>query len=340
MSGADTGSWSAVDTRTRLYYTAILNENLKLVNKFEFNNVWGDNVGGDVGADGTGILRIKNSYADFNLGSANFKVGTQGLAISRGLLFDNDFSGIVATFDAGSVKIPVAWIRVDEDEGLAQDDRDHFGVLPVIGVGEGVTVQPMFIYDKNQSQWDNYYIGVNVDAKMDAASFWGTAVYEFGEIEAGDQDISAFLVAAGASAGPVHGQVFYATGDDDPTDGDVEGFINTAGGSYYWAEILGYGMFDTGAAGSAPGNLDKITNVWAANVGFKVKPMDKLTLTGDLWYAEQAEGDALGTEIDLKASYALMDNLKLDLVAAYLLIDDDAGDEDPMEFGARISFSF
>ena len=41
-----------VDTRTRLYYTAVLNENLKFVNKFEFDAVWGGaGTYGDFGAD-------------------------------------------------------------------------------------------------------------------------------------------------------------------------------------------------------------------------------------------------------------------------------------------------
>ena len=33
---------SRTDTRTRLYYTAILNDNLKFVNRFEFDAVFGD----------------------------------------------------------------------------------------------------------------------------------------------------------------------------------------------------------------------------------------------------------------------------------------------------------
>ncbi|MFA7186525.1 MAG: hypothetical protein WC082_16610, partial [Victivallales bacterium] len=45
---------SLVDTRTRLYYTAKINDNLKFVNKLEWNTTWGDTNGGDIGSDGTG----------------------------------------------------------------------------------------------------------------------------------------------------------------------------------------------------------------------------------------------------------------------------------------------
>jgi hypothetical protein len=94
-----------VDTRTRLYYTAVLHDNLKLVNKFEIDAVWGlngaqgggtvagTNADADIGADGVGV-EVKNSYADFNLGDWNFKVGYQGMKLARGLLFDADAAGV------------------------------------------------------------------------------------------------------------------------------------------------------------------------------------------------------------------------------------------------------
>ncbi len=79
--------------------------------------------------------------------------------------------------------------------------------------------------------------------------------------------------------------------------------------------------------------------------------MDKWTLSADLWYASLAEenalgNDELGTELDLKATYAVMDNLNLDLVAAYLFAGDATAPdgltnlEDPVEIGARLSLSF
>ena len=347
FDGTDSGSFSRLDTRTRLYYTAIFNENFKFVNKFEFDAVWGGiNTGyGDVGADGVKV-EVKNSYADFKLGASQFKVGVQGINVARGFLVADDAAGVTAIFKAGDITLPFVWMRVDETEsldraGVGQDERDHFVAMPIIGVGEGVTVQPLFVYDKVEGEdWNNFYVGVNADIKTDAFKAWGTGIYEFGEVM--DEDVSAFLVAAGASAGPVHGQVFYATGDDDATDGDRDDFITPAGASYYWSEIMGLGTFDNTSPLS---DADEIENIWAANVGFKVKPMDKLTVGADLWYAALAEDNAagdsdLGFEIDAKATYSVLENLKLDLIAAYLIAGDAIGDEDPFEVGARLSLSF
>jgi len=349
MDGQDSGTYSVVDTRTRLYYTAIFNENFKFVNKFEFDATWGEPKGsgyGDIGADGT-VFEIKNSYADFNMGMSNWKVGVQGFQIARGFMVDDDAPGIIATFDLGAVVLPFAWLKAnDSDKYPTQNERDYYTVMPVIKAGEGVSIQPLFTYDKNQGAWDNMYLGVNVDAKMDVASFWGTAIYNFGTIDAtvpgaSDTDISAYLLAFGATTGPVHGQIFYASGDDNAADNDMEGFINPTGASYYWSEIMGYGIFDNTVSGGSPG--DQISNIWAANVGFTVKPMEKLSLGADVWYAELAESATdtdLGLEFDVKATYAIMDNLKLDLVAAYLIAGDATGDEDPIEVGARLSLSF
>jgi hypothetical protein len=66
--------------------------------------------------------------------------------------------------------------------------------------------------------------------------------------------------------------------------------------------------------------------------------MEKLSLTGDLWYAgkpEKVNGeDELGFEVDLLATYQLVEGLNLDLVGAYLFAGDAVSldgknDEDP-----------
>jgi hypothetical protein len=92
----------------------------------------------------------------------------------------------------------------------------------------------------------------------------------------------------------------------------------------------------------------------AANIGASFKPMDKMKTTLDVWYAAKAEDttfangeeeDQLGTEVDLKMSYQLMDNLTLDLVGAYLFAGDATSangenEEDPYELGARLYIKF
>ncbi len=110
---------------------------------------------------------------------------------------------------------------------------------------------------------------------------------------------------------------------------------------------MGYGTFDWDVSANSP--ADHITNILAANLGVSFQAMDKLTLGADVWYAKLAEEDSngedvLGTEVDLSASYELVENLSLDVVAAYLFAGDATycGDDDanPYELGAMLSLSF
>ena len=358
FSGDDSESrdLTRVDTRTRLYYTAKLNDNLKLVNKFEFNAVWGDDNGGDIGTDGD-TFKVKNSYADFNWMDLNFKVGLQGLVLQRGLLVDDDFAGAIITYKNGPWTVPFVWAKVDEGhedfkgKKNANDyDYDSYIVNPAYAIGDNMVIKGLLGYShQDETETDLYFIGLDFDANFDTAKLWLSANYQTGDFK--DQDVSAYLVAVGGTwfldNFDIHGQAFYATGDDDPTDGDVDNFLDVGGQSYYWAEIMGLGVFDSQGSAGAP--EDKISNIMAFNVGVGCKPMEKLKLTADLWYAEHDEEvngeDELGTEVDLRATYEIVENLNLDVVAAYLFAGDATSaagknDEDPFELGTRLSLSF
>jgi hypothetical protein len=349
----DTGSNYKTDTRSRLYYTAKFSDNFKFVNKFEFDANWGDDgeTYGDIGSDGK-TFEVKNSYIDYTMGMLNTKLGVQTGTIARGFLFADDFSGAIVTADFGTVKLPVLYATsVDEevrDEGPdAPGDGHLLSIMPSIMVSDALTLTPHVTYstvtedNADFDESDVYWIGADIDLKLDAVTAWGTFIYNGGEAD--DDDVSAYLLAAGADAGIVHGQAFYASGDDDAADGDRDDFQNPLGSSYYWSEIMGLGVFDDGASNGSP--ADSITNVWAANVGVTLKPMDKLTAQFDAWYAELVEDDAagedeLGLEFDAKVTYALEDNLNLDFIFAYLVAGDATGDEDVMEGGVQVSLAF
>jgi hypothetical protein len=343
FDGQDSASVWITDNRTRLYYTAKFNDDFKFVNKFEFNTQWGDNVGGDIGADGTGIWKIKNSYADFKLGSVHTKLGIQGGTIARGLLFSDDFSGVNMSVKAGTVTPTLMYIAYDDENKGNSQDRSYTAVLVPVKIGDAVKVTPYFLYDyQSNLDNDNFYIGADVDLKMDAVSAWGTFIYNGGN-STNDVDNAGFLLAAGAKAGIAHGQAIYATGDDGSDATTNDEFVSPKGASYYWSEIMGYGTFDKDASNGSPD--DNITNLVAFNGGIKIKPMDKMTLSGDVWYAMLAEKDSngqdeLGLELDGKVSYKIMDNLNLDVVLAYLFSGDATGPEDVLEAGARISLKF
>lgn len=353
-------SFSRIDSRTRLYYTAKFSDDFKFVNKFEFDPVWGDDVGGDIGSDGV-IFEVKNSYIDANFGNTNLKLGVQAAIIARGFIFDDDFSGAMVTGNFGGVSVTPFYIAVDTEDGGGKDfDRSLFGALASVKISDAVSLTPYFVYDAADSgtmdttedvvvgigqpletvvtdstavgDIDNWYVGADIDVKMDAVSLWGTLIYNGYEIQ--DTDGDAYLVAAGADAGIAHGQAFYASGDDT--------FISAPGQSYYWSEILGLGVFDN----VGPGGVEnKISNVWAVNGGVTLKPMDKLKLDVDVWYAMLAEDnefgeDELGLEFDGKVTYALMENLNAEFILAYLVAGDAVGDDDVFEGGVRVSLNF
>lgn len=344
FTGKDTPSEFVVDTRTRLFYTAKFSDDFKFVNKFEFNTTHGDTVGGDVGADGTGIWRIKNSYADFNVGKPlNVKMGIQAAVIARGFIFDDDFSGVIATGKFGTVSAPLAWIAVRDENADAKitADENLFGAMPTIKINDGMSVTPYFIYHTISGQeTENWYLGADADLKFGSVSVWGTGIYNGGTVN--DVDNKGFLVAGGVDAGIANAAVIYASGDDDATDGDNDAFVSAPGAYYAWAEILGDGIFDrkTGPAGST-----KISNYFIGKAGVAFKPMDKLTLKGDVYYVQLAEenaagDDEVGWELDGMVTYNIFDNLSVDAVFAYLISGDVVGDEDVMEGGVRFSLKF
>jgi hypothetical protein len=353
FNGKDTSKEPYVDTRTRLFYTAKFNDDFKFVNKFEVNTGWGDKNGGDVGADGKGNWRIKNTYADFNMGSVNAKVGIQAATVARGFIFDDDFAGVMVTPKIGNISVPLVWINSANEEAEVFDgsaipafDEDLFAALVSVKINDAMTVTPYVVWHAVRSSEtvedsDNFYLGVDADLKFGSVSVWGTGIYNGGDYN-GDDNMG-FLAAAGADAGIVHGQAFYATGDDDATDGDNDAFISAPGSSYYWSEIMGLGVFDNRTSNGSP--ADNIANVMAANGGVTIKPMDKLKIDADVWYAALAEDNAagdteLGVEFDGKLTYTIMDNLTAEGIFAYLISGDATGDEDVMEGGVRLSLKF
>lgn len=373
-----------VDARTRLYYTAKFSDDLKFVNKFEIDTTWGDDSTGDVGADGK-EFEVKNSYLDMKLGDVSVKAGTHYGFVGRGLVFDDDFSGLTISHDLGSF----SWIKVVEG-GAGKDKNDHdldaYVVSSVFKAGN-ITINPFLMYTTSKDAVDHnilpstmgyddfkitrmedmnvYDLGFSVDMVVGNANLWFTGVYQGGDLKATiiedenvlesgkDYDLSSYIVALGGNAEvagvDLHGQVLYASGDDD--DDDEIGFhLDVTGGEFYgWSEIMGEGVFDAAVSDGSPGT--DLANLTAINLGASMSPMEKLTVGADVWYAtlnediensEDKKESYLGTEIDLSMCYKVMDNVKLDVIAAYLFAGEatGSGDEDPYEVGAQLSLSF
>jgi hypothetical protein len=375
---------SQTTTRTRLYYTAVLNDNLKLVNKFEMDAVFGGQGDGygDLGADGVKV-EVKNSYADFNLGPTSWKLGVMGAAIGRSLVFDNDYSGAELVYWGDADKtwwLRGRWIKPYEagvgNTSLNNEDYDAVSLEASVNLGEAGSIRPYGVYSWSKrfqgaaaingvsrlpdgNDASIYWLGLDADFTLGAVALYGSAVYSGGTIDgqagANDTDLKGYVVLLGADVplGPatLHTQGFYASGDAaEPERGsDVNGYVGLSD-SYYWAEIMGYGTLDDVAVSAgSPG--DKLTNIWAVNLGATIKPFDKLSIRGDVWYAKKVEDDfitdekKLGVEADLHINYELVENLNLELIGAYQWAGDAVSNngnnkEDPYEVGFQTSLSF
>lgn len=383
FAGDESGSQDLrkVDTRTRLFYTAVFSEDFKFVNKFEFNLTWGDTPNSHYGeisesTSDRSAFRIKNSYANFNVGAVNFMIGLQPRILFRGFLCDADFAGAAVTYNGPGFSIPFIWMKAYEAENVTDGndyDADVYALKPTFTFG-GVSLTPTlaYLYSKNAMLYITtttggvanheyrelgvLYAGLDADVKFgNGSSAWFTGIYESGSIDRiasyGNFDVKAYLLAVGGKANfgafDIHGQAFYATGDDANTTDKDEAFVVPQGQMYYWAEIMGLGVFDNQTSANSCG--DKISNIEAANIGIGLQASDTLAFKADLWNARLVEAyisdnETLGTEIDLTMTYALMKNLNLDLVGAYMLAGSGtysgAGETNPYEFGAKLSFSF
>jgi len=190
-----------IDTRTRLYFTAVFNENLKFVNKFEMDAVWGDSANyGDIGADGT-RFEVKNSYVDFNVGPVGGKVGAQPVTLGRGFLFDDDASAAILSFNGEGFSLPLIWIKAFDMDDYGKRDVDFFAVSPSFSAG-GVTINPfgMFMLSEHADNYfqssnnkvsslagvdklEGWYGGLNIDGKFGPAAVWLTGIYQGGSAD-------------------------------------------------------------------------------------------------------------------------------------------------------------
>lgn len=260
--------------------------------------------------------------------------------------------------------IPFVWVKAYEG-GIGEKandlDVDYYALDPVFGIDD-IRLNPHFMYIKSNdaSSWsetinsealDLYLMGFSVDYTAENYSAWFTGIYESGTIEQVDGDdlgVAANLVAVGGSlnldAMSIHAQTFYATGDEDPTDGSANDYYIPKGQVYYWAEIMGQGRINKGVSAGSPGA--QVSNITAMNAGVDFH-LDKLGLGMDIWTAclleEDANGETnLGTEIDLYFSFQVLNDLKLEFIAAYLFAGKatGGGDENPIEIGTIMSIQY
>ncbi|MBU0993622.1 MAG: hypothetical protein KJ737_14090 [Proteobacteria bacterium] len=291
-------------------------------------------------------ILIKNMYADFLIGKTNVRVGTQSAILASELLFSKeDYYFISPSIKLGDISVnPYLMYQMKNLPSGSTDDKSDSELIVKKMGGEA------FLEDY---PGNIYFLGIDFDARLNAANAWFTGIYEKGEEKNGKGGHEAFLVAAGGGVDlgnmGFHGQAFYAAGKD-PKNKDNAYFLVPKGASYSWSEILGNGIYNNSTPEDNPSDIT--ANIMALNLGASHKPIENITVKADIWYALLAEpgvdettqkkkpGD-LGTEIDITVSYEVIKGLNLDVMAAYLIAGEATGTSDnPMELGTQLSLDF
>ena len=232
-------------------------------------------------------------------------------------------------------------------------DVDVYGIAPIFKLGEGISLQPMvvklasddasaygFAAVPANTEVDVLFYGIDASASFGPVSVFALYLQESGDVQttgAASVDLSGHMFNIGASADlgmfSVRGEFVMMSGDDNAADNDIEAWTSTPRESISYGEILmsntiffqhapGAGLYSDGqtAYDSFAGASNGLT---LYTLGASVTPMDKLTLKLDYFDASYAEttvagaSDDIGSEFDLTATYQLMENLDLAVVAAF-----------------------
>ncbi|MHC1744147.1 MAG: hypothetical protein AB9873_14095 [Syntrophobacteraceae bacterium] len=136
----DENTRNRLDQRLRLFFTFTASENLKLVTKFEANEIWGgqdfefttfansqSNGGGRVGADHPNDFVLKNAYIDFNIPNGmapiNAKVGIQTITLYNSWVIDDDFSSANVTVKLDPFKLTLGYIAGQNDDQFNEKEN-------------------------------------------------------------------------------------------------------------------------------------------------------------------------------------------------------------------------
>lgn len=379
LNYVETGSedWHQIRYRHRLFYSATVHENLKFNFASEIDTVWGDTVGGDIGADGNPLFEIKTVNVDFNLMNTRWQVGTQGFNIARGLVINDDATGMKISYRGMDNIIPAFWwFRPFEgsqmDTGNNGADVDHFTVLANIKSGNMQFIPAIgYLTSNSAGPWSNqgvmyqamnvYFVTLDFNAKFDMWDLTLFGGYEGGELN-DTTDISAYAFNAKAGVKlanfKIRGEILYTTGEEATASGDYDGWWypknNGSGQNYSTAEFFRKGWDWTyspkgGGAADPRSTGNAAENRMEFGLGVDFNPTKSWKVMFDWWNLNLTEDNKtgnsdVGNELDLKATWQIMKNLKLDLIGAYLILGDAikpaTDDANPYETSIRLILSY
>lgn len=365
-----------MDQRFRLWTSVAANENVKAVLGLEVDNVLGrekaqaaatDKEVGAMSADAVSKLEIKHAYLDFKIPAlgANVKAGTQPFNFGRGLVINDDAAGLLINMPCKvnpDNKIELSWIKTSEGKAaeIADDEGDFYGAKYSMKLA-GIGVAPYVGFYKNdQASTSTFnkgveatFAGVDVDGKTGDLGYAVTAIYNTWSNGPFD-----------GSSVSLWGKGTYAMGDttlsleaasmgDDENGGNAMSLAQNGatGPLVNVSEILTGGMYAATSGVTANvggGNTLYLTNWLYAKVGVAQKISDSMKVSAYVAHIAQAEDSApgaddkgtAGQEIDAYFDYAIVPGLGFNVAAAYLLADDDFGDDNAYKLATSLNYKF
>lgn len=205
----------------------------------------------------------------------------------------------------------------------------------------------------NRQDMDLHFLGLQGAYKVsDATSFNGWAMFSTGTVDGvqaalDEMDVQGYAASVRGTFRlgglDTAARLFYFSGDDDLSDQDADFIVNPLATESYafgddgfmiffqdanWANVGQYGFAMTDAAYAGYGLI-------GGNLTASMSPAHKVTINGGVGYFASLEdvlaagdqrtsrgGTTLGTEVFVRASYTMYDNLNLSLNGAYAALGD------------------
>jgi hypothetical protein len=188
---------------------------------------------------------------------------------------------------------------------------------------------------------DFYQVMGEFSMSFDMVSFFVIAAKNFGEVKgeggADDVDYNGYMAHVGVDfaldLATIGVQFIYTSGDEEDSDGE-DNYRSFSGETFSWAEIPSDGyLWEANSDMSQIGGDNTPSNMWALNVGADLKPTDTTSIALDIWYINMVEKrtvgddeeDEVGTEVDLKLTQKVYDNLDCLIIGSYMFAEDGYG---------------
>jgi hypothetical protein len=348
------------DQRLRLFTTAAANENVKMVFGVEVDGIWGRTnqaAGaakelGSVGADVTGAIEVKHLYLDFKVPTigANVKAGVQGFALGRGMIINDDASGLQFSMPVAGNNLSLLYIRPQTGTHIRSSDNSNFWAAKYDLKVSDVKVAPYAAYYKLGSRIADaevIYLGLDVDGKAGNFGYAFTAIVNDWEAGSGaakeDGNGIALFGKVSTKVDTIALSLEAGYMGDKDAGGDFVGLsqngMTGATGEIPTGPIVNISEITTGGRFAANttlnANINGGNNLYRTNWLFAKLSADlQLTkaskLSAAIAHIAEAEdrgpgADArtYGQEVNVYYDYAIVPNLDLTLMGAYLFADDD-----------------